>query len=276
MKLSPLSFLLFISFQVAFAGEVKITDPIVAKFKGKIASGDNEKIESAISFLLKGRTEYNKKNGEPVWYPSAYLIINSSGGDIAEAIKIGRLVRKNNIKIDVELGGICYSSCVFIYAGGVKRFSPGTNYVHNSGETNPIFGFNQIGIHRPYFEYSNNTVSVDKSLKNLIKISKEYFMEMNVKPELADDMFSIEPENIRLLSLNELKEYRLGNEDMAFKEKYILWKMKKFGMTREEYTEARHNFLKDINEYCFSGRDSEKVVKKCVSNFEIKYGFVDN
>ena len=95
---------------------------------------------------------------------------------------------------------------------------------------------------------------------------------MNVNPQIVDDMFSTEPEDIRMLTREELFAYRLGWEDMAFKERYTLWRAKRFGMTREEFTDKYSRYIADANKYCVnSGLNSEEA-EECWGNFEIKYG----
>jgi hypothetical protein len=60
--------------------------------------------------------------------------INSRGGDVAAAMAIGRMLRKENAWLGVN--GVCISACVLILAGAVDR---------------QIGKSDAVGIHRPYF-----------------------------------------------------------------------------------------------------------------------------
>src|SRR5262249_4388077 len=71
------------------------------------------------------------------------LHIDSPGGSVTAAMAIGRLIRKENMRVSVgfptksvpvKIVGRCISACVLILAGGVGRV------------------FSVIGIHRPYLE----------------------------------------------------------------------------------------------------------------------------
>jgi hypothetical protein len=63
--------------------------------------------------------------------------INSVGGDVASAMAIGRMFRKERAWISTGKDGICVSSCVLILAGAVER----PLLLGRGGK---------IGIHRPY------------------------------------------------------------------------------------------------------------------------------
>ena len=49
------------------------------------------------------------------------VYLNSLGGDVVEAMKIGRAIRKANLQTDVTSTQECSSSCVLILAAGVER-----------------------------------------------------------------------------------------------------------------------------------------------------------
>ena len=96
---------------------------------------------------------------------------------------------------------------------------------------------------------------------------------MNVKPELAEDIFSIEPENIKLLTLKELESYRLGRFDLAYKERIAHWEMEKYGMTREQLMSAKQNYDKDSYKLCNDLLyDQYDQYIECLKNFRIKHG----
>ena len=116
----------------------------------------------------------------------SFVSITSKGGLVSEAMQIGREIRKSKLSILVPIEGECLSSCVFIFAGGIDRTPAGT-----------------IGIHRPYF-LKPPKESYDATLKAMLKDAEAYFYEMNIPERLAQDMFSVSPEQMRILDREEI------------------------------------------------------------------------
>jgi hypothetical protein len=49
------------------------------------------------------------------------IVLNSPGGSVADALAIGRLIRKRNFATRVEAGRYCASACPLVFAGGAER-----------------------------------------------------------------------------------------------------------------------------------------------------------
>lgn len=49
------------------------------------------------------------------------VVLHSPGGSVADALKMGRLIRDRKFATEVESGRYCASSCPLIFAGGVER-----------------------------------------------------------------------------------------------------------------------------------------------------------
>lgn len=49
------------------------------------------------------------------------VVLHSPGGSVADALAIGRLVRKRNFATRIEAGRYCASACPLVFAGGVER-----------------------------------------------------------------------------------------------------------------------------------------------------------
>lgn len=116
--------------------------------------------------------------------------------------------------------GGCYSSCVLILAGAVKR----------------VFSHN-IGIHRPYSLSTDarNFQMIQVEQRQIAKLAKDYLEEMNVSPLLYDAMVNIPPENIKLLSTSELQNYGLLEVDPVEQEMSDAFNAKKYGLSKVEY-----------------------------------------
>lgn len=83
----------------------KIGGHRVMKFSGAIVPGAAEKLERALG------------QGEPV----DEIWIGSSGGDAAEGLKIGKLIRAMGVPTRVPAGWGCASACNFAFMGGAIR-----------------------------------------------------------------------------------------------------------------------------------------------------------
>ena len=164
--------------------------------EGKIETGDYDKLRS-----IYGEIRTNQFYiGAP---GSNWFYLASPGGDLAEAMKIGRLVRALKLQTVVpsrsdsrvldemveqhklkspKANYMCASACFFIFIAGIKRTwdEPG----------DPI-----LGIHRPYLSNSDlNALSGDQAISSANRIRttvENYLKEMNVPAKYADLMFSV-------------------------------------------------------------------------------------
>jgi ATP-dependent protease ClpP protease subunit len=149
--------------------------------------------------------------------------IDSPGGNIAAAMAIGRMIRKERLTLLVDKGHECVSACVMVLAGAAHR---------------GIYG--RVGIHRPYFELSigSEPITPDKVKTNYQKMLQEvraYLREMNVSERLADDMLAIEPADVRYLSKNQLYDYGMKWVDPIEQETIDLQAAQALGLDRREY-----------------------------------------
>ena len=83
-------------------------------------------------------------------HPPTIFWIESNGGSVIDAIKIGSLIKESFIPI--WTGEYCHSSCFLIYASGVERIAEG-----------------DIGIHRVYYdkEFTLNYLQVMREMSIL-------------------------------------------------------------------------------------------------------------
>jgi hypothetical protein len=172
---------------------VKCNDYGVALYiNGEIRAGDLTKIQSLISrFPVMSHDPSLSGAGVRL------IAIKSTGGDVHEAIKIGRWIRKHAFSVVVER--YCASACIFVLAAGTLRLIPPNT---------------AIVIHRPYLlEMPSSAVkkNLQQAMQNILRLSKSYFAEMNIPENLADDMFSIDPAKGKKLSLREIAAYRLDH-----------------------------------------------------------------
>lgn len=146
------------------------------------------------------------------------LIRRSPGGDLNEAMAIGRWVRENRLGVYASVD--CASACVWILASGLTR---------------SIWGDATIRIHRPFFTTNDARVSPGLGLQKLLQESKAYFDEMGVPPELAERMFSTPPDKMITMSEEQISYYRLDQDEMGFQEEEDFAEARLLGISREEY-----------------------------------------
>lgn len=171
--------------------------------------------------------------------------INSPGGDVEEAIALGNWIRQSKRAVLlVRSNSICYSSCVFLVAGASVRFLDG-----------------QVGIHRPYFS-SMPKGNINALLTALLAKTRAYMAKMNVREDLADAMFSTPPERIKILTKQELTDYRLSGVDIAVAEEAALKRAKELGISRSEYMQ-RLRLEEQLAVACLDPRLSLDEVIEC-------------
>lgn len=145
------------------------------------------------------------------------IYLDSKGGDLYAAMKIGRAIRQDRPNAVVVMENKqCFSSCVFILAGGSQRIRRGS-----------------IGIHRPYLPNpSSDSGTLQRWFEKLSQDAKGYLREMNVREALFDDMVSIPPQNIHIFnSTVEMDRYGLLEWDPVAEERLAAAQMRRFGIT---------------------------------------------
>jgi hypothetical protein len=188
---------------------------LVIQINGEITDDAAAGLESIISGV--------RHTAEASQYTFTFLSVelNSPGGNVDAAMKIGRILRKEGPIVDVKMGALCLSACVLILAGGATRGLDGT-----------------IGIHRPYFEVPSGNVSsetIKSHYQQMLQAIRAYFKEMNVVANLADDMLRTNPEHMHVLGASELTQYGLTDADPAAQEALEIQEAKTFGLDRKEY-----------------------------------------
>lgn len=167
---------------------------------GEIARGDYQKI---ISLMRKSPDEFLKYDWQ----------LDSNGGDILEAIKIGNLIKelyeRVNVADETNLGARCASACFFIYVSAVSR--------------NAINGV--VGIHRPYFSqnyFANlSPEDAEKKYAQLSKSVRDFLADKGVPDALIEHMFSLASNEIYWLNGYDLQN--IGDRPAWF-DQYLLSK----------------------------------------------------
>lgn len=151
---------------------------LAVKVSAEIAPGDYEA-------LLKGLRQ------NPGTFAKKIVVLDSIGGSVQEAIRMGRLLRETGFDALVPSNSVCQGTCVYLLAAGRDK---------------TVRGY--VGLHRPYYPAGDSAFSALASSTARYSPSA-YWREMNIPPSLAEDMSRIEPSKMRVLSPQELARYRL-------------------------------------------------------------------
>jgi hypothetical protein len=215
------------------------------RLSGEIERGDLQNFNNAL-------TQLKKKYGvSPCTSGSTHVYVDSNGGDVDEALLIGKEIRQNKLNVTVTEGSHCYSSCVFLLAGGIDRYVMGS-----------------VGIHRPYFTAISKDKSADeiRTLRESLNLRiKNFFKFVDVPESLLDEMLSYPPENIKILTEQELLKYRLTGKDATVDELDTANHANYYNLSSAEY--RKRNSKASI---CFRKYSVNKNIDKlepCVQSF---------
>ena len=176
----------------------------VLVLEGTIVVGDYDKLRT----FFGTKSNFDKISGG--------VFLASPGGNIAEALKIGHLIRALRLSTDAPSGPrsgtprfgeslitpnhlvdsrthyLCASACFLVYVSGVYRH---LNWV------------GRLGVHRPTLAEGNaKALSVDNALDLTWRIRdtvKLYLEEMDVPDKYVDLIYSIPPNAIRWVTQSE-------------------------------------------------------------------------
>ncbi|HDL7986496.1 hypothetical protein [Yersinia kristensenii] len=167
-------------------------------YTGDIVKGDANKLDGYISKLAK--LEPSTRIG--------IIQISSNGGDVEEALRIGRILRKNQIQVLIPMDSHCYSSCVLLLAGGVGRFPVGDVGIHS---------FYSMSSQKPNADYEQEEKIYTATEKSI----RDYLNEMRVSGAVMDAMLRVPSSKLEILDIDKLKEYGLFGIDPVFNQ-YLL------------------------------------------------------
>jgi len=180
----------------------------VIRMNGRIVQGDYERY---LAILRTNRPLVDM------------LILDSEGGDVLEALKIGRLTRR--LVISTSVPDRCWSACVFIFAG-----SPSPLTLARLNPEVPA----ELGVHKPTFEdryFAGLTLEdAEKLYQQLYAGIGSYLQEMRVPEEVTKLMWDT-PSN--KLAFVRLTENRLW--DGRFDENGVLWVVWPSGLADGEW-----------------------------------------
>lgn len=149
---------------------------------GMIANGDAARLSRWMESLEQ----------EPTGF-----VLNSPGGDVNEALQIGRMLRATELPVVVSANAFCFSACPYILAGGLER-------VVSRRAT--------VGVHQHYF--GENTYLPAFLMVSDIQSGQAqvmtYLDEMGIDPLLMAKALITPPDDIYVLVPEELEAFDLA------------------------------------------------------------------
>lgn len=148
--------------------------------------------------------------------------LSSVGGDVIEAIKIGKLIRRNSMWTEVTANSECASACVFILQAGVVRRADDQS---------------QIIIHRPTFSAIPFSKLEDeeaaKVYNDMVRNLRRYFVDDMGGSEEAFRLIMATPFAApRTLTDQETEKLNLVGNDPAFEEHHEAKLIAEYGPRR--------------------------------------------
>ncbi|WP_010141949.1 hypothetical protein [Oceanicola sp. S124] len=153
---------------------------------GGIAPGDGARIARQI-----GSREGEARPG--------VVFLDSPGGSVQDALELGRALRAAGLATDMEDGAICLSACPYLLAAGVTRSA-------DEGA--------KIGVHQHYFG-ENTLLPAFTAVSDIQRgqgLVMRYLDEMGVDPRLMGPALMTPPDEIYLLTRDELTDFALLTE----------------------------------------------------------------
>lgn len=189
----------------------KVSGRRVVKFSGAIVPGAADKLEKAL------------EGGEPV----EEIWIGSSGGDAAEGLKIGKLIRSMGVPTRVPSGWGCASACNFAFMGGaIRMIDPNAAFaVH-------MFTITSSADYQAYVDVTrkggdptmtlNNIARREQASALLASDENDFLIRMGVSRKLltevmyqqkADTFQGADKSTLRCLTADEMQRYNVVNAD---------------------------------------------------------------
>lgn len=215
------------------------------RYKGKITADFTALVERVAA--IADRMELDKR----------VLDIDSSGGQVEDAIRAGDAIGASGWTVWVRDGAVCHSACVLILGAGDVRMISG-----------------QVGIHRIIRMSSTATTraELNRELQAVYGRVKEYLERNGVAVAVADMMMAVPNRNLRLLTMAEMQEYGLDGTNPAQDDLDRLKLMRKCG---EDFVRRRDGFARAFDRECKDpGRDVDEL-NVCGLELRTRFRFPD-
>lgn len=185
------------------------------------------------------------------------LDIDSTGGQVEDAIRAGDFIAESRWTIWVREGSQCHSACVFVLS---------------AGDTRRIAG--RVGIHRIIRMSSTATTraELNAELRVVYDRVRAYLERNGAAVAVADLMMAVPNRSLRLLTADELKRYGLDGANPAQDDLDRLRLMRKCG---EDFVNRRDAFVLAFDRRCRNSQEELGALNDCGLDLRKEFGFPD-
>lgn len=185
------------------------------------------------------------------------LDLDSSGGQVEAAIRVGDQIGESGWTIWVREGSVCHSACVFVLAAGDNRLLAG-----------------KVGIHRMMRISSKATsrAELNEELQQVYGKVKDYLQRNGVAIGVADLMMTVPNRSLRLLTAEELRQYGLDGTNAVQDDLERIRQMRKCGA---DFVRRKDAFLVSFDQRCKNGRNDLEALTSCGQGLKERFGFPD-
>lgn len=186
------------------------------------------------------------------------LDLDSSGGQVEDAMRAGDFIAESHWTIWVREGAICHSACVLILGAGDMRMIAG-----------------KVGIHRIIRMSSTATSRAELNAElNAVYLRVRQYLERNgVAVAVADLMMAVPNRRLRMLTGDELHLYGLDGVNPVQDDLDRLQLMRKCG---EDFVRRRDGFQRTFERRCQSEGEELDALSECGLELRTKFGFPDS
>ncbi|WP_232207621.1 hypothetical protein [Pseudoxanthomonas sp. J35] len=220
-------------------------DVVRLRYRGRIASDFTTLVERVT------------RVADSLGIGSRVLDLDSTGGQVEDAIRAGDWIGGNRWTIWVREDSVCHSACVFVLAGGDSRRLTG-----------------RVGIHRIIRLSSTATsrTELNAELQAVYATVREYLERNGASPLLADVMKTVPNRSLRLLTGDELRMYGLDGNNAAQDDLDRVRLLDKCG---DDFMRRRDAWVRAFDERC-RVQDRVYALNACGLELRRDFGFPDD
>jgi hypothetical protein len=174
---------------------------------------------------------------------SVTVDLNSVGGSVDAAMKIGRIIRAGEATTLISPYEKCLSSCALIYIAGVARSNSGV-----------------IGLHRPFLGAALSREAIERAVPVMLQRVKDYVREMGISDAFYDAMVNTEVSEARLYRGNEIK-ILVPDTDPTYDEIQNSYLARQYGVSAQEMRRRRSE-IKELCDPLYTNLSDKKSVHR--------------
>ena len=185
------------------------------------------------------------------------LDLDSSGGQIEQAIVAGDLIAESGWTIWVREGAVCHSACVLVLAAGDMRMIAGA-----------------VGVHRMLRIGSAATsrAELNQELQAVYEEMKRYLQRNGAAVAVADLMMTVPNHSLRLLTPEELDWFGLAGRNAAEEDLQRIELARRCG---DAFVRRKDAFFRTFDARCASRLEAVEDMNECGLALRDQFGFPD-